>query len=379
MCGLAGICDTSGARFSGEEIIRAMAVQRDRGNGLGAGYAGYGIYPEFAAHQAFHVMYDDIVAKEAGDHYFEHMFVVDRSEPIPTAPTTGITDEPLLWRYFVTIDPLALEKTALTHDDYIVDAVMHINTRIPGAFVASSGRNMGVFKGVGFPEEIGHFYRLDEYEGTTWTAHNRFPTNTPGWWGGAHPFSLLDFSIVHNGELSSYGINARYVEQYGYHCTMGTDTEVVAYLFDKMMRRDGLTALQACHILAAPLWSQIDAMEPAERTFYTSMRKRYASALLNGPFAIVLGTTQGMIAFNDRIKLRPLLAAQAGSKVYVASEESSIRAVCPNPDRLWAPRAGEPVVAQIVRPDSAGTSANAPAVAPANALADACHADKEVA
>ncbi len=91
---------------------------------------------------------------------------------------------------------------------------------------------MGAFKGVGFPEEIGHYYLLEEYEGHTWIGHNRFPTNTPGWWGGAHPFTLLDWSIVHNGEISSYGINSRYLEAFGYKCTLGTDTEVAAYLFD---------------------------------------------------------------------------------------------------------------------------------------------------
>ena len=72
---------------------------------------------------------------------------------------------------------------------------------------------MGAFKGVGFPEEIGHYFLLEEYEGHTWIGHNRFPTNTPGWWGGAHPFTLLDWSIVHNGEISSYGINSRYLER----------------------------------------------------------------------------------------------------------------------------------------------------------------------
>ena len=47
----------------------------------------------------------------------------------------------------------------------MVHAVMHINTNIDGAFVASSGKNMGAFKGVGFPEEIGEFFRLEEYKG----------------------------------------------------------------------------------------------------------------------------------------------------------------------------------------------------------------------
>ena len=40
------------------------------------------------------------------------------------------------------------------------------------------------FKAVGYPEDVGRLYRLDEYAGYAWTAHGRYPTNTPGWWGG---------------------------------------------------------------------------------------------------------------------------------------------------------------------------------------------------
>ena len=60
-----------------------------------------------------------------------------------------------------------------------------------------------------FPRTWANFYRLEEYEGYCWTAHGRYPTNTPGWWGGAHPFALLDYSVVHNGEISSYDANRR--------------------------------------------------------------------------------------------------------------------------------------------------------------------------
>lgn len=64
---------------------------------------------------------------------------------------------------------------------------MKINCEMPGAYVFSSGKNMGAFKAVGFPAfDVGVFYQLDEYEGYSWTAHGRYPTNTPGWWGGAH-------------------------------------------------------------------------------------------------------------------------------------------------------------------------------------------------
>ena len=85
--------------------------------------------------------------------------------------------------------------------------MINVNRKIDGAYVFSSGKNMGVFKAVGFPEDVGEFYRLDEYKGHCWTAHGRYPTNTPGWWGGAHPFSLLDYTVVHNGEISSYDAN----------------------------------------------------------------------------------------------------------------------------------------------------------------------------
>ena len=346
-CGLMGICDQSGTLMSGELAIKAMAVQRDRGNGLGGGYAGYGIYPEFADHFCFHMMYHDVKAKEDAEAVFDQYFNVDLAEPMPTRAVKGITDAPLLWRYFLTPYPQRLETFEMSAEDYVVHMVMLINSTIDGAFVASSGKNMGAFKGVGFPEEIGHYYLLEEYEGHTWVGHNRFPTNTPGWWGGAHPFTLLDWSIVHNGEISSYGINSRYLEQFGYKCTLGTDTEVAAYLFDLMLRRHKLPLELACKALASPLWTEIDRMPEDEQAVMRSLRAVYGPGMLNGPFAIVLGFNGGMVALNDRIKLRPLVAAKQGSILMVASEESAMREILDAPDDVWAPKAGEPVIARI--------------------------------
>ena len=346
-CGLMGICDESGALMSGDVAIRAVAVQRDRGNGLGGGFAGYGIYPEFADHFCFHMMYHDLNAKQAAEAVLDEAFIVEVAEPMPTRPVRGITDAPILWRYFLLPREHLLEEREVTAEDYVVGTVMHINARVDGAYVASSGKNMGSFKGVGYPEEIGHYFRLEEYAGHTWVGHNRFPTNTPGWWGGAHPFTLLDWSIVHNGEISSYGINARYLEQFGYTCSLGTDTEVAAYLFDLLLRRHQLPIELACKALASPLWSEIDRMPDGEAALMRSLRAVYGPGMLNGPFAIVLGFNGGMVALNDRIKLRPLVAARHGSVVMVASEEAAIRAVLPEPEVVWAPKAGEPVIARV--------------------------------
>jgi glutamate synthase domain-containing protein 1 len=113
-CGLMGICDESGTLMSGENAIRAMAVQRDRGNGLGGGFAGYGIYPEFPDHFCFHMMYHDDQGQEEAEAVFDRYFQVDLAEPMPTRPVKGISDAPLLWRYFLVPDEHKLEEAEMT-------------------------------------------------------------------------------------------------------------------------------------------------------------------------------------------------------------------------------------------------------------------------
>jgi glutamate synthase domain-containing protein 1 len=201
---------------------------------------------------------------------------------------------------------------------------MRINTGFDGGFVVSSGKNMGIFKGVGQPQEIADYYQVPDYEGYMWTAHTRFPTNTPGWWGGAHPFGLLDWSVVHNGEISSYGINRRNLEMHGYQCTMRTDTEVIAYGADLLMRRHGLTPELAAAVFASPLWNELANRSEREQKLYRQLRQTYGSLLLNGPFTVIIGRTGEMIGLGDRIRLRPLGAAIHGDMLYISSELAPI-------------------------------------------------------
>lgn len=343
-CSIMGILDESGRRFSGESIIRGMACMRERANGLGGGFAGYGIYPDWADCYAFHLMYDDGEAKAATEKALGEHFEVVHDELIPTRPCPEIGPAPILWRYFLKAKDL---PPAASEEDLVVAQVMRINRTVPGAFVTSSGKNMGIFKGIGYPEEIGRFFRLEEYEGYLWTGHGRFPTNSLAWWGGAHPFGLLDWSVVHNGEISSYGANRRFLLGYGYHCTLFTDTEVVAYLFDLLSRRHGLPIDLVAKVLAPPLWRDLPYLPEERRNLYEILRVVYAGALLNGPFAVVVARHGLMVGLNDRLKLRPQVAARDGSCLFVASEEAAIRSVCPSPRDVWVPAAGEPVVGQV--------------------------------
>jgi len=223
-CAVSGIFSRSGRRFSGKLIIDSITVMRERSNGLGGGFAGYGIYPEYRDFYAFHIFYEDRMAKKECEEYLEEHFDIINLSKIPTRKVPQITDEPLIWRYFVAPLPTKLADSQLDEREFVVRCVIRINTAINGAYVFSSGKNMGVFKAMGYPEDVGRFYRLEEYEGYCFTAHGRYPTNTPGWWGGAHPFALLDYSVVHNGEISSYDANRRHIEMYGYKCTLQTDS-----------------------------------------------------------------------------------------------------------------------------------------------------------
>ena len=225
---------------------------------------------------------------------------------------------------------------------------MKINTEMPGAYVFSSGKNMGSFKAVGFPEDVGVFYRLEEYEGYAWTAHGRYPTNTPGWWGGAHPFTLLDYSIIHNGEISSYDANRRFIEMFGYKCTLQTDTEVITYIMDYLVRVQGLTLKEAANVIAAPFWSVIEEIEdPEEKQKLMYLRTRFPSLLVTGPFSIVLGFNGGLMALNDRLKLRSMVIGEKNDEGYIASEEAAIRTMEPDAENIWAPEGGEPVIVQV--------------------------------
>lgn len=343
MCGLGGILNKRGRKISGREITAVANAMEPRYDGRGGGFAAYGIYPKYKDQFALHVFLDDEEVGERTEEYLKGKVEIKKDEKVPTRNIKEIPRQHITWRYFVDVP----EKFKAQEEDYIVETVMHINDCIDGAYVASSGKNMGVFKATGMPCNVARLFKIEDYKAYCWVSHGRFPTNTPGWWGGAHPFNILDWSVVHNGEISSYGTNHRYLETHGYKCRLLTDTEVVAYLFDLLVRKQGLSVETTAIALTPPFWKHIDRMPEEKRKLYTALRMTYASAMLNGPFGIIVANRNTMIGLNDRIKLRPLIAAENGDFAYIASEEAAIREVCPKPEKIWAPKAGSPVIAKL--------------------------------
>ncbi len=80
------------------------------------------------------------------------------------------------------------------------------------------------------------------------------------------------------------------------------------------------------------------------------LRQTYGSLLLNGPFTVIIAHQGEMIGLTDRIRLRPLTVGVKDSTLYLSSEESAIRLVCPDLDDAWIPAGGEPIIGSLQAP-----------------------------
>ena len=112
------------------------------------------------------------------------------------------------------------------------------------------------------------------------------------------------------------GIGDRYLQ---------TDTEVITYILDYLLRRRNLTLGEAASVIAAPFWSTIAAKtDLADQKKHTYLRTLFPSLLITGPFSIVFGFNGGLMALNDRLKLRSMVVGEKKDMVYIASEETAI-------------------------------------------------------
>src|SRR5512136_2007689 len=89
-CGLTGLISKTGKLVEGEVIIKSISLMHDRGNGLGGGFAAYGIYPEYKEFFAFHLMYESGMALQLTEEYLDEHFFVEQQEDIPTRRIAAI-------------------------------------------------------------------------------------------------------------------------------------------------------------------------------------------------------------------------------------------------------------------------------------------------
>ena len=117
---------------------------------------------------------------------------------------------------------------------------------------------------------------------------------------------------------------------------------------DYLIRRQGLTLGEASSVIAAPFWSTIaNKTDEYDKEKHKYLRTLFPSLLITGPFSIVFGFNGGLMALNDRLKLRSMVVGEKDDKVFIASEEAAIRVMEPNAENIWAPAGGEPVIVKV--------------------------------
>ena len=161
-CAISAVISREGKRMTGKAVISSMVPMHDRSNGLGGGFAAYGIYPEYRDFYAFHIFFENNTTRRECEALLKEGFEIVQAEVIPIRIIPEITDVPLIWRYFVSPLKSVLSRLQLDEKEFVARTLMEINTKLKGAYVFSSGKNMGTFKAVGYPEDVGRFYRLEE-------------------------------------------------------------------------------------------------------------------------------------------------------------------------------------------------------------------------
>ena len=327
-CGVLGVLRRHNApKIKGEAVARAIERVRYRGSDRGAGFAVFN--RDFGNAYVFKVFYQGSP---------ESLRELLEAEDIKVANSSvreiagGVCD----CEFKITLGNVADGKKAFRT---VNEILWKVNRR---GRIYSFGNSLRVFKGVGYPADIARQYDIASLEGDMWLAHTRQPTNSPGYlpyW--SHPFSTFNIAIVHNGDVSSFGANLEYLMEKGWEGFVGTDSEVMAFLFEELLS-EGLSIEEAVKVMINPS-RRLNPLDP--ETDYL-----YRGARLDGPFTAVIGYDSGddfyMIALADRSKFRPVVVGVDENYFYVASEENEIREISPKAT-IWTLKPGSYFIASM--------------------------------
>jgi glutamate synthase domain-containing protein 1/glutamate synthase domain-containing protein 3 len=281
-------------------------------------------------------------------------------------------------RYFVRAKPDALARFAAesglggldarqVEDEFVYRRSFLLNQRFYAslgeqrAFVLSHGRDLLVFKIVGYAEQAAAYYQLEDLEAHVWIAHQRYPTKGRVWHpGGAHPFIGLNEALVHNGDFANYHAVATYLRQRNIAPLFLTDTEVSVLLFDLLDRVYGYPLEVTIEALAPTTERDFELLPPEKQHLYKAVQATHLHTAPDGPWFFIIARSRPdegqwqLLGITDTSMLRPQVFALHEGKVQVgliASEKQAIDAaleslaaederICPVADRYWNARGG---------------------------------------
>jgi glutamate synthase domain-containing protein 1/glutamate synthase domain-containing protein 3 len=384
-CGVLGVA--SSRPVEGRHILRAMGRMRNRGNGKGGGIAAAGLRAdELGVSEAIlrndylvQIAYLDPSSRsEVERSFLEPVFEVDHRAEIPVREAGQVVPPPLVWRYFCRPRREAIERFASEHGleelpeeaiadelvyrtSYLLNRSWYFSLGDKRAFVLCHGKDLVVFKVVGYAEDVIAAYGLGHLSAHVWIGHQRYPTKGRVWHpGGAHPFVGLHEALVHNGDFANYHAISEYLAQRNVRPLFLTDTEVAVLLFDLWTRVYGYPLEYAIEALAPTTERDFELLGPERRAVYRAIQAAHIHGSPDGPWFFILARsipTEGaheLMGITDTSMLRPQVFALHGGDWpigLVASERQAIRAfleslsdeheeVCPVPDRAWVARGG---------------------------------------
>jgi glutamate synthase domain-containing protein 1 len=167
--------------------------------------------------------------------------------------------------------------------------------------VVSMGCSLEIVKQVGSPDRLEETFRVAETRGSHGIGHTRLSTESKVDLSHSQPFwahGYPDLAIVHNGHITNYHRMRRLYEQSGVRFYTKNDSEIIAVYVAEGLGK-GL---------------------PLEEVL------RAALDDLDGSFSCLVATADAMGFVKDSFAHKPLLFAESGDFVMVATEEIAIRA-----------------------------------------------------
>ncbi len=390
-CGVTGFICTEPVR--GKFIYEPSVQMHNRGNGKGGGIAAAGLVPEemgvsrevLDSHYLIQVaLLDSSAVNEVEQQFILPQFDVALATSIPhiddyrDIPGLDVRP-PDVRRYFVRVkgDVLrtfakATELEALTprdlEDEFVYRNTFQLNETFytslgeKRAFVLSHGRDLLIFKIVGYAEENVRYYQLQDMRAHAWIAHQRYPTKGRVWHpGGAHPFIGLNEALVHNGDFANYHSVCEYLRQRNIRQQFLTDTEVSVQLFDLWDRVYKYPLEYIIEALAPTTELDFDQLPLDKQRIYRRIQATHIHASPDGPWFFIIARSKPdlrqfqLMGITDTAMLRPQVFALSDTgqaKIgLICSEKQAIDATLrslakedsrfsPVADRYWNARGG---------------------------------------
>jgi glutamate synthase domain-containing protein 1/glutamate synthase domain-containing protein 3 len=390
-CGVTGFACTIPVK--GKFIHEPSVQMQNRGNGKGGGIAAVGLVPEeigvtreiLDTHYLLQLaLLDESVFPE-----LERQFILPHFDVAQSTRQAHIADHrdvpgldvrpPDVHRYALRVKPDVLsafaEKNGLgdlaprdLEDEFIWRSSYRLNDTFYAslgdkrAFVLSHGRDLLVYKLVGFAEQNVEYYNLTDFRAHVWIAHQRYPTKGRVWHpGGAHPFVGLNEALVHNGDFANYHSVCEYLKQRNIRQQFLTDTEVSVQLFDLWDRVYRYPLEYIVEALAPTTELDFDSLPAEKQIIYRQIQATHIHASPDGPWFFIIARSRPdskemqLLGITDTSMLRPQVFALSDSGEVqiglVCSEKQAIDATlrslsredprfCPVADKYWNARGG---------------------------------------